>query len=180
MKTLLAAAALGLATLAGAAGAQAPQGAAAPAPRLTYVFTVKVTLDPAVEVGQSEGGRRRFIAVTGGEVYGPRLHGKVLPGGGDWQTILPAGLTKVEAHYFLKTDSGTVIEVTNPGLRTATAEVVERLARGEDVDPALYYFRTTPSFRVGAPELDWMQRHAFVARGIRKPDHVVIDYYMVE
>ncbi|WP_374281638.1 DUF3237 domain-containing protein [Novosphingobium sp.] len=180
MKALFAAAALGLATLAGAAGADVPSAASAPAPTLTYVFSVKATLDPAIEVGPSEGGRRRFIAVTGGEVYGPRLHGKVLPGGGDWQTILPAGLTKVEAKYFLKTDSGAVIEVTNPGLRTATAEVVERLARGEDVDPALYYFRTTPNFRVGAPELDWMQRHAFVARGIRKPDHVVIDYYMVE
>lgn len=179
MKALFAAA-LGLATLAGSAGADAPKGAAAPAPTLTYVFSVKATLDPAIEVGQSEGGRRRFIAITGGEVYGPRLHGTVLNGGGDWQTILPAGLTKVEAHYFLKTDSGAVIEVTNPGLRTATAEVVERLAKGEEVDPSLYYFRTTPSFRVGAPELDWLARHAFVARGIRTPDHVVIDYYMVE
>ena len=180
MKALFAAAALGLAALAGAAGAEPPQGAAAPAPTLTYVFTVKVTLDPAVEVGPSEGGRRRFIAITGGEVYGPRLHGKVLPGGGDWQTILPEGLTKVEAHYFLKTDSGAVIEVTNPGLRTATADVVERLAKGENVDPALYYFRTTPSFRVAGGELDWLARHAFVARGIRRPDHVLIDYYMVE
>ncbi|WP_088310667.1 DUF3237 domain-containing protein [Novosphingobium sp. B 225] len=180
MNKLIAAAALGLAAVAAMAGADAPNGAAAPAPTLTYVFSIRATLDPAVEVGQSEGGRRRFIAVTGGEVYGPRLRGKVLDGGGDWQTILPGGLTKVEAKYFVKTDQGAVIEVTNPGLRTASAEVVERLAKGEDVDPSLYYFRTTPNFRVGAPELDWMQRHAFVARGIRRPDHVVIDYYMVE
>ena len=44
---------------------------------------------------------------------------------------------------------------------------------------SLYYFRTTPNFKVNGGPLDWMQRHAFVARGIRKPDSVVIDYYVV-
>jgi hypothetical protein len=45
------------------------------------------------------------------------LKGTVLPGGGDWQTIMPGGLTKVEARYFLKSADGTVIEITNPGVR---------------------------------------------------------------
>ena len=120
-----------------------------------------------------------FIGIRGGEVYGPRLQGTVMAGGGDWQTIMPEGLTKVEARYFLKAADGTGIEVTNPGVRVASVEVVEKLARGEVVDPSLYYFRTTPNFKVNGGALDWMQRHAFVARGIRKPDSVVIDYYVV-
>ena len=162
------------------AAIEAPAAPAAPAPQLRWVFSLRADLDPPIEMGEVDGGRRRFIAIRGGKVYGPALQGEVMAGGGDWQTIMPGGLTKVEARYFLKAADGTVIEVTNPGVRVASPEVVERLARGEDVDPSLYYFRTTPSFRVRDGAHGWMQRSAFVARGIRRPDHVVIDSYVVE
>mgnify|MGYP000676858263 CR=1 FL=1 len=170
---------LARAGLAVAAALTAANGPAAPAPTLEYAFTVKATLLPPVEQGTVDGGRKRFIAITGGTVAGPLLDGTVLPGGGDWQTILPGGLTKVEARYFLKATDGTVIEVTNPGVRTGSAEVVERLARGEDVDPSAYYFRTTPRFDVAPGKHEWLRRHVFVARGIRRPDHVEIDFYVV-
>ena len=173
---LMAAAGFALAAFAGAAQAQGP---AAPAPTLDYAFTVKATLAPPVEQGEVAGGRKRFIAITGGTVEGPMLKGSVLAGGGDWQTIMTGGLTKVEAHYFLKAEDGTVIEVTNPGVRVASPEVTEKLAKGEKVDPSAYYFRTTPRFDVKAGAEEWMGRSVFVARGIRMPDHVVIDYYVV-
>ena len=166
--------ALGAALLLGAA-----KGPSAPPPSLDYAFTVRATLLPPVEQGTIEGGRKRFIAITGGTVEGPLLEGTVLAGGGDWQTILPGGLTRVEARYFLKAADGTVIEVTNPGVRVATPEVTDRLAKGEVVDPSAYYFRTTPRFDVPAGAHEWMRRNAFVARGIRRPDHVEIDFYVV-
>lgn len=158
----------------------AADGPAAPAPTLVHAFTVRATLDPAVELGPVDGGRRRFIPVTGGTVDGPALSGTVLPGGGDWQIILSDGLTSIEARYFIKTGDGTVIEVTNPGVRTATQDVIEKLAKGEAVDPKDYYFRTTPRFVVKDGPYGWMRRKVFVARGIRKPDSVVIDFYAVE
>ena len=151
----------------------------APAPTLEYVFSIRATLAPPVELGEVDGKRQRFIAVTGGEVSGPRLTGTVLNGGGDWQKIGSGGLTEVFARYQIRAADGTVIGVTNPGVRTATPEVIDRLARGEDVDPSLYYFRTTPSFDVQAGPHEWLRRHAFVARGIRRPDHVEIDFYVV-
>jgi Protein of unknown function (DUF3237) len=154
-------------------------GPVAPAPTLEFAFTATVTLASPVEQGTVDGGRKRFIAITGGTVSGPLLNGTVLPGGGDWQTILPGGLTKVEARYFLKAADGAVIEVTNPGVRTGSAEVIERLAKGEVVDPSAYYFRTTPRFDVAPGAHEWLRRHAFVARGIRRPDRVEIDFYMV-
>jgi hypothetical protein len=159
--------------------AEAADGPAAPAPTLTYAFSVRADVAPPIEQGEIEGGRRRFIAITGGRAYGPKLSGTVLPGGGDWQTIMPGGLTRIEARYFIKASDGTVIEVTNPGVRVASPEVIERLARGENVDPSLYYFRTTPQFRATGTAHAWLQRAVFVARGVRRPDHVVIDYYVV-
>ena len=170
-KTIVAA----LAVLAGPALA-AP---AAPAPTLEYAFTATVSVAAPVEMGEADGGRKRFIAITGGTVSGPMLNGEVLNGGGDWQVIEAGGLTRLDARYFIKASDGTVIEVTNPGVRVAAPEVINRLAKGENVDPSAYYFRATPHFSVKAGKFDWLRRSAFVARGIRKPDRVIIDFYVV-
>lgn len=154
-------------------------GPAAPAPILEYAFTTRIEVAQPVELGEAGGGRKRFIPITGGRITGPMLNGEVLPGGGDWQTILPGGIARLEARYFLRAADGTVIEIENLGLRVASAEVTDQLARGLEVDPSAYYFRTTPRFIVRDGPHDWLQRSTFVARGIRKPDHVLIDFYVV-
>lgn len=166
----------GLAGLTGAAAAEP----AAPAPVLAYAFSVRATLAAPLEQGSVDGRRKRFIGITGGTVDGPKLKGVVLPGGGDWQAIGSGGLTEILARYFIRASDGTVIAVTNPGVRTAAPEVIERLARGDQVDPSLYYFRTTPSFEVVDGPHGWMRRKVFVARGVRRPDSVIIDFYTVE
>jgi len=168
---------VGVAALASAGAAVA--GPAAPAPTLEYAFTATVLVGQPLEQGEADGGRKRFIPITGGKVAGPLLSGEVLPGGGDWQVIEPGGLTRVDAHYFLKAADGTVIEIANPGVRVAEPAVIDRLARGEEVDPSAYYFRATPSFKVTAGPHAWLRRNAFVARGIRRPDRVLIDVYVV-
>ena len=170
-----------LTVLAAALFLTAPAAAApaAPPPTLEYAFTATITLAPPVEMGEADGGRKRFIAITGGTVSGPMLNGEVLNGGGDWQVIEAGGLTRVEAHYFLKAADGTVIEVTNPGVRVAEPAVIEKLARGERVDLSAYYFRTTPSFKVRAGPEEWLRRRVFVSRGVREPDRVLIDFYVV-
>lgn len=157
-----------------------PAGAAAPAPSLTLAFSMRIEVAPPIEQGEIDGARQRFIPITGGTIAGPKLSGEVLPGGGDWQAIHPGGLAVVHARYHLKAADGTVIAIDNQGVRVASAEVTERLARGEDVDPDAYYFRTTPTFEVAAGPHAWLRRATFVARGIRRPDHVVIDVYQVE
>ena len=171
--------------LAGSAATIAVTGPAIAAPTahvpplLEWVFSAKVTLAPPVERGTVDSQRKRFIPITGGEVSGPKLTGVVLPGGGDWQSIHDDGLTELDARYSLKASDGSVIAVTNPGVRVASPDVIKRIAAGEDVDPALYYFRTTPRFEVADGPHVWLRRSAFVARGIRKPDHVLIEFFRV-
>jgi hypothetical protein len=156
--------------------------AAAPpdAPGLRYAFSARVEVAPAVEQGEIDGARRRFIPITGGTITGPRLTGEVLAGGGDWQTIHPDGVTRVEARYFLKAADGTVIAIHNVGVRVATPEVSERLARGEEVDPAAYYFRTAATFDPPPGPHEWLRATVVIGRGIRRPDHVVVDFYTVD
>ncbi len=169
--------------LAGAIALVATTGIAGKAesnpPKLTFAFEARITLAPPIEQGTVDGKRKRFIPITGGTIKGPKLNGVVLPGGGDWQSIHADGLTEIFARYSMKADDGTVIAITNPGVRVASAEVIARLSAGEDVDPALYYFRTTPVFEVAAGPHAWLRRSVFVARGIRKPDHVIVEVFEV-
>ena len=155
-------------------------GPAAPAPGLTHVFSLRGELAPPLEYGRIDGVRKRFIPVTGGVVHGPLLAGRVLPGGGDWQSVGDDGLSHVLARYSLEAADGTLIGVTNSGVRTASAEVMEKLVAGIEVPPDAYYFRTNPVFEVGEGPHGWLRRHLFIARGIRKPDHVIVDFYRVD
>jgi hypothetical protein len=157
-----------------------PGGPSAAAPGLTYVFSLRGELAPPVEQGHIDGRRKRFIPVTGGQVHGARLQGRLLPGGGDWQAIGTDGLTCVLARYFIEADDGTVIGVTNTGVRTASPEVTDRITQGVAVAPDDYYFRTSPIFDVPPGPHEWLRRRLFVARGIRMPDHVIVDFYVVD
>ena len=57
-------------------------------PKLKKLFTVSVTVDPPIVVGQDDKvGRRQLIPITGGTVEGEGYHGVVLPGGVDSQII---------------------------------------------------------------------------------------------
>jgi Protein of unknown function (DUF3237) len=149
------------------------------APALEHVFTAAILVGPPQEKGTIDGERQRFIPITGGSIAGPRLTGKVLPGGGDWQAIHPDGLTEILARYALQASDGTVIGVTNPGVRVASPAVIARLAAGERVDPSLYYFRTSPVFEVADGPHAWLRRSVFVGHGVRHPDSVALTVYRV-
>jgi hypothetical protein len=103
-----------------AAADNPPVGAAPPAdamPRLEFAFEERVTLAPAVVLGDTALGHRQYIAITGGSVAGPKLQGQVVPGGFDFQLTYGASdCTQLSADYFLKANDGTVIHVFNEGL----------------------------------------------------------------
>jgi hypothetical protein len=90
---------------------------AEPVPVIEYAFEERVTIAPAVVLGETALGHRQFIAITGGTVAGPKLTGKVLPGGADFQlTYSASDCTQLSADYFLQAEDGTVIHVFNEGL----------------------------------------------------------------
>jgi len=148
-------------------------------PELEWAFSVQVSLLEPLEQGMIDDGRTRFIPISGGRVWGPRLSGEVLPGGGDWQVIRPGGLVELDARYFLRADDGTVIGIANSGVRCADEEVTDRIARGERVPDDAYYFRTRPIFTVAPGPHEWLRRTVFVGRASKLPDTVAIDFHAV-
>jgi hypothetical protein len=145
-----------------------------------FLCKIEVTLEPARDLGETPLGRRRVIGITGGKFAGPRLSGRVLPGGADWQLIRADGVAHLDARYTLETGDGALIYVNNKGYRHGPKDVIERLARGEEVDPALYYMRATPWFETSAPEYAWLNRSICVATGARRAAAVELDFFEVK
>jgi hypothetical protein len=125
------------------------------------LMQIDLSVGSPVLISQS----RRCIPILGGTVSG-RLSGDVLAGGADWQQIGRDGIIEIDARYVLKLDEG-LVEVESRGLRAGPPAVLARLAAGEAVDPALYYFRTAMRFRSAAPELAWLGRILGMASGER-------------
>jgi hypothetical protein len=147
-------------------------------PELEFCFEARVEVGETVSLWVNGGVERRMVKILGGEIDGPALRGKVLPGGADWQTI-SGDVAKLQAQYVIESDAGARVEVVNRGLRHGPAEVMERLRAGEEVDPTLYYFRATPEITTAAPELVWMTRSVFIVSGERHPKLVLLRFWKV-
>jgi len=143
------------------------------------IFTIDAELAPILEFGRTPYGQRRIIDIKGGTVRGPRLNGRILPGGSDWQIIRNDGAADIEARYTVESDAGARILVNSKGLRHGPPQVLAALARGETVDSALYYFRTVMRFETAEPALDWLNRILALARGERQMLAVRLDVFEV-
>lgn len=144
------------------------------------IFTIEATLAPMMNLGATPRGERRIIGITGGTVTGPKLQGRVLPGGADWQIVRPDGAAEIQARYTIETDGGARILVNSEGIRHGPPDVLAALARGDNVDPSLYYFRTVMRFETSDPAVDWINRILALARGKREALAVRLDVYEVK
>jgi hypothetical protein len=147
------------------------------APELRHVFDIEAEVGPTRDLGPMPLGRRRIVPILSGSVAGPRLQAQVLPGGADWQYVRSDGIVELVARYSVKTGDGVEIAVTNRGLRRAAPEAMARLARGETVDPALVYCRTTPRFEAPAGPYEWLNGSVFVGNATRLPDRVRVEVF---
>jgi hypothetical protein len=143
------------------------------------IFTVQAELAAILNLGRTPFGERRVIDILGGTVTGPKLKGRILPGGADWQIVRADGAAELQVRYTIETDAGARILVSSDGLRHGPPAVMERLSRGDSVDPALYYFRTVMRFETSDPTVDWLNRILALARGRREARSVRLDVYEV-
>jgi hypothetical protein len=144
-----------------------------------YVFTITANIGAATSAGETGSGVRRIIPITGGEVKGEGISGKVCALGADFQIIRPNELIELEARYAFETDDGAVVYVENKGLRFGPIDLLQKLKRGEPVDPRLIYFRTVPKFETGAAKYRWLMENLFIGSAARHADRVVIDVHQV-
>ena len=138
-----------------------------------------VELAKPIELGQGRAGNRRIIPIIGGKALGPDIEGEILNLGADWQTIFADGAAHLDTRYAVKTHDDVISDVVNIGSRHGPAEVIAKLAAGEDVDPAQYYMRTAARLESGDERYSWVNNMLFVCAGIRRASAVEIAYYAV-
>jgi hypothetical protein len=143
------------------------------------IFTIRAELAGIQKLGHTPYGERRIINILGGAIEGPKLEGKILPGGADWQIVRTDGVVDLRARYTVETDTGGLILVNSEGYRHGPPDVMARLARDETVDPSLYYFRAFMRFETSDPAALWLNRILALGRGSRENRAVKIDAYEV-
>ncbi|TMJ23217.1 MAG: DUF3237 domain-containing protein [Alphaproteobacteria bacterium] len=144
-----------------------------------YVFSLAIRVGAPIVAGDLGHGIRRIIPILGGEVRGQGIKGTILPVGADFQIVRPNGFTELEAKYAFEMDDGAIVYIENIGIRFGPKDLLDRIAQGEIVDPALIYFRSVPKFETGAQKYRWLMEHLFIGVGARHPDRVEIDVHQV-
>ena len=144
------------------------------------LFVMRLDVKPIVTVGAPPGPFRRIGIVPSGTFAGERLSGKVLDGGSDWQTVRSDGSTTLDVRLILETDDGAHITMAYRGIRHGAADVIQRLEKGEEVDPASYYFRINPLFEAPAGKYEWLNRVVAIGTGHRFADGPVYSVFEVK
>ena len=68
--------------------------------------------------------------------------------------------------------------VTNRGMRHGPPEVIEKLSRGEAVDPSQYYFRTSAEFEAPLESRHaWLNRAIFLGVAERTATAAIVRFY---
>jgi hypothetical protein len=137
---------------------------AIPEIELEYAFSIRFDISGHIEFEGSMRSRT-FEPVSGGEIWGPRLQGRVVPqSGADFAT---AG--QLNSHLMLQSTDGTWLYMNQLGYEH------------NDTEDGSPYFRVTPYFDSPQGSLEWISKTVFVGTGERfsNPAHLVIHYYEV-
>jgi hypothetical protein len=134
------------------------------------LMTLQVAVASPQRIGAVPHGARVTAPIASGRFEGPRLRGRVLPGGGDWTLLRGDGVLELDLRVTLETEDGALIHLTSFGLRHGPPEVIAAIGRGERVDPARYYFRTTPRFETAHPKYAFLNSLLAVSSGDRRAE----------
>jgi hypothetical protein len=146
---------------------------------LRLLMTLQVAVVGVQQVGLVPCGTRVTAPIGKGDFEGPRMRGKVLPGGCDWTLLRGDGVLELDLRLTLETDDGALVHMTSFGVRHGPPEIIAALARGESVDPSAYYFRTTPRFETGHPKYTFLNRLVAISTGNRLPEGPVYTIYEI-
>ena len=145
--------------------------------RPMFAFQIEVKA-PSI-VGATPGYDRRIGEIAGGRFEGDRLRGRILSGGSDWQSLRADGATTINVRLVMETDDGALIAMTYLGMRHGPKEVLDRIARGEKVNPSEYYMRVTPSYETASEKYGWLNRVVSVATGHRVPGGAIYQVFEI-
>jgi hypothetical protein len=146
----------------------------------TYIGELRIEVTGSYMLGASPLGQRRLDRLDKGHFKGPKIQAEVMAGGMDLLLGGADGALRPDVRLVLKLDDGETLLAVYRGVRHGPPEVMQRIARGEQVPPGEYYLRTGVVFETASRKYDWMNRVIGVGVGRREPGGVVYDVFEVE
>ncbi len=123
---------------------------------------------PIAEVGVGPFGKREIYTVAYGSFEGPRLKGKLLPGGGDAALVDANGVLRLDLRITLQTDDGALIYLQGKGVWRSDPTRSSR-PEGEPADYGDMYIMAAPRFETGDERYKWLNEIVCVAKGKMDP-----------
>ena len=139
---------------------------------LVEEFTFKAQLKPPLPVGAGPIGTRMYYDVSGGEVIGDRIRGKLL-GGGDWALIGPDGFLRLDVRLQVETHDGAYLYIQYFALLELNEKVQSALANGTGTEYGDQYFFTNPRIETGDERYAWVNTTLFIGEGHLLPNSSV-------
>jgi hypothetical protein len=144
-----------------------------------FLFTIALEVQ-VFNLGDTPYGVRRIAQFTAGRFEGPKFKGTVLPGGGGWSLMRRDDVLEIGMHrLILETEYKRHIYMSWKGLRHGPKEVMDRLNRGENVDPNDHYFRITPYFETSSEKYAWLNRICSIGTGSRTANGRTLKVFQV-
>lgn len=151
-----------------------------PEVKLAHAFDMQLSVKtPIANLGKTPLGGRLIADVTGGDVSGPMLSGRIL-GGADWLLMREDDVMQLDVRLTIEAEDGALIYARYEGLRHGPKEVMEQMARGEEVNPSQFYFRVSPRFETSSESHLWLNKHLFLATGERNAQGPKYSVFKVE
>jgi hypothetical protein len=120
-----------------------------------HLFSYRATLGAPVVIGPCPNDIRLNFPLTGGEVWGPKLSGKV-KSGTDFATLRTDGVILVDVRAAMESDDGALIDVAYQGVLDLGSEGYANFRQG--IMPQQLKVRVAPRFRTGHPTYHWLNR----------------------
>jgi hypothetical protein len=123
---------------------------------LEHLFSYTVTLDQPEVIGPVPEGILVNFHFTGGEVNGPRVHGKVRPVGADWLTIRPDGVGILDVRATIETQDEALLYSSYTGVGELGEDGYDNFLQG--VLPQIVPVRVVPRILTSHPDYQWLNR----------------------
>ena len=137
--------------------------------KLEHILTYAGRLvSPPEVIGPLPEGIRVNFYSSGGEISGPKIHGKLRPVGGDWATVRKDGVMCLDVRTTFETHDGALILVTYQGVSDLGENGYEMFLRGEI--PSVARIRTSPQFSTSHADYLWLTRLFCVGIGEYRAD----------
>lgn len=140
--------------------------------KLTPLLTFQNQLRQIQSIGETPFGHRITYIVGEGTFDGPRLKGRILPGGGDWLLKGCSGLSHLDVRKTFETHDGALIHVAYTGLYRFCEQVTSQIDAGASSDFGDTIFQIQVRFETGDARYAWLNETLAVGEGKETRDRV--------